>query len=259
MNKIAAIQENARNTGIEAIAVIVEVSHLYKSFGSNRVLDDFNLVLYEGENLVVMGKSGSGKSVLIKCISGLIKPDSGVIKVFGQDIGKLDHKELGNLRERIGFVFQYSALYDSMSVAENLTFPLRKHIRKKTKAEVRQMIEETLDNVGLRNTIDMMPSELSGGMKKRVGLARALILRPSLVLYDEPTAGLDPMTGKEISDLIVEVQEMYRTSSIIITHDPNCAEITGNRLVILANGKCYAEGTINQLRQMNDPEVKGFF
>lgn len=260
MNHITHMQENplSGNKPVPYPAV-VEVLDLFKSFGDNHVLGGFNLTLCEGENLVVMGKSGSGKSVLIKCIAGLIKPDSGVIKVFGKDISRLDHTELDKVRKKIGFVFQYSALYDSMTVSENLAFPLRRHARNKTKAEIQEMIEDTLETVGLRHTMKLMPAELSGGMKKRIGVARALILRPRLVLYDEPTAGLDPMTAREISELIVEVQKKYNTSSIIITHDVDCAEIAGNRIIILANGKCYAEGKLNELKVMQDPEVKGFF
>ena len=260
MSGAGAIQEHS-NSGVNAAGdtAVVEVQHLYKSFGDNHVLDDFSMTLREGENLVVLGRSGSGKSVLIKCISGLMRADAGIIKVFGKRTDMMAHKELDRLRARIGFLFQYSALYDSMTVGENLAFPLRRHMRDKTKDEVRKLIEETLDNVGLRHTIDLVPSELSGGMKKRIGLARALILHPDLMLYDEPTAGLDPMTGKGISDLIVDMQRKYKTSSIIITHDVACAEIVANRVIVLANGKCHAEGTLNELRLLNDPQVKGFF
>lgn len=243
----------------EAGNEVVEVMHLNKAFGSHKVLNELSLTLHEGENLVVLGKSGSGKSVLLKCISGLMKPDSGIVRVFGKEISKLTHKELDRLRVNIGFLFQYSALYDSMTVAENLAFPLRRHMRNTDKKEVMKLIEETLENVGLANAINMMPADLSGGMRKRIGLARALIMHPRLMLYDEPTAGLDPMTGKEISELILHVQKKYDTSSIIITHDIACTEIVANRVIVLAEGRRYAEGTLDELRKIDDPKVKGFF
>lgn len=258
MTPLAQLKKHTAGAGTSGNEV-VEVIHLYKSFGNHVVLNDMNLVLHEGENLVVLGKSGSGKSVLIKCISGLVKPDSGIVRIFGKDILDLPHKELDRLRVNIGYLFQYSALYDSMTVAENLAFPLRRHMRNKRKEEVMSLIKETLENVGLAHAIDMMPADLSGGMRKRIGLARALILKPKLILYDEPTAGLDPMTSKEISELIVEVQETYEASSIVITHDITCAEIVANRVMVLAEGRAYAEGTLNELRKMEDPKVKGFF
>jgi len=258
MTRLAELK--AYNAGAAAAGRgVVEAIHLYKSFGSHVVLNDMNLVLHEGENLVVLGKSGSGKSVLLKCISGLVKPDSGTVRVFGKDVSELSHKELDRLRVNIGYLFQYSALYDSMTVAENLAFPLRRHMRNKDKKEVVQLIEETLKNVGLAHAIDMMPADLSGGMRKRIGLARALIMHPKLMLYDEPTAGLDPMTSKEISELILHVQQKYETSSIIITHDIASAEIVANRVIVLAEGRAYAEGTLSELRKVEDPKVKGFF
>ncbi|MBK7888159.1 MAG: ATP-binding cassette domain-containing protein [Bacteroidetes bacterium] len=239
--------------------VMVHTGNLYKSFGDNHVLRGFNLDLYKGENLVVLGKSGSGKSVLIKCMVGLLIPDSGLVEVFGKDIPKLDQDELDHIRVKIGFLFQSSALYDSMTVRENLEFPLRRHWITKTRDEVNELVMEALDNVGLTNAVDLMPSELSGGMRKRIGLARTLILKPDIILYDEPTTGLDPITGREISKLIVDIQHKYNTSSIIITHDMGCARIVANRIMVLVNGVCYAEGTFAELEKSNDPNIKPFF
>jgi phospholipid/cholesterol/gamma-HCH transport system ATP-binding protein len=238
---------------------IIEISHLQKSFGENHVLTDFNLTIRRGENVVVLGKSGCGKSVLIKCIVGLLKYDAGTLKVFGKEIKDLKHKELDHMRARIGFVFQSSALYDSMTVRENLEFPLRRQKHNKTKQEVKKLIEEMLDNVGLLYAINLMPSELSGGMRKRIGLARSLVLEPELMLYDEPTTGLDPITAKEISRLMLEMQRKYNTSSIIISHDMDCAKLTANRLVVMIDGVNYAQGTFEELNHINDPKVHAFF
>ncbi len=238
---------------------IIEVNHLVLSFGNNHVLKDYNLVVYKGENVVVLGKSGCGKSVLIKCIAGLLNYDAGEIKVFGEEISSLDHKSLDTLRARIGFVFQSSALYDSMTVRENLEFPLRRHGRLKTKDEIETLIHDTLDDVGLLEAIGKMPSELSGGMKKRIGLARALILKPEIMLYDEPTTGLDPITSREISELMVTMQEKYNTTSIIITHDMHCAQLAGDRVTIMMDGICYANGTFEEVSTLKDPKVHSFF
>lgn len=238
---------------------IIEIDHLYKSFGDNHVLTDFDMRLNKGENLVILGRSGCGKSVLIKCIIGLLKPDSGTIKVFGKDIPELSHDELDRIRVRVGFLFQSNALYDSMTVRENLEFPLRRHWMTKTKGEVNDLVMEALTNVGLAHTVDMMPVELSGGMRKRIGLARTLILKPEIILYDEPTTGLDPITGRDISNLILEVQEKYNTSSIIISHDMNCIRIAANRIIALINGKRQADGTYEELKKSTNPEVKRFF
>lgn len=246
----------AANTQAEPIIDIVQ---LHKSFGSNHVLRDFNLTLRKGENIVVLGKSGCGKSVLIKCIVGLLSYDAGSLRVFGEEVNTLPQKKLDEIRARIGFVFQSSALYDSMTVRENLEFPLRRHGRQKSKAEVQQLVEETLDNVGLRHAIDLMPAELSGGMRKRIGLARSLILKPEVMLYDEPTTGLDPITAEEISKLMLDMQQKYNTSSIIISHDMHCARLTANRLAVMIDGRNYAEGTFDQLQQMKDPAVHAFF
>lgn len=241
------------------MAAVIEIEHLNKSFGSNHVLRDFSFVLNEGENVVVLGKSGSGKSVLIKCIIGLIKPDSGKILVFGKNIPQLHHKELDQLRSRVGFLFQSNALYDSMSVRENLEFPLRRQKSAMAKEQMNALVLEALDNVGLRHTIDLQTSELSGGMKKRVALARTLILKPDIILYDEPTTGLDPITGKEISNLIRELAKKYHTSSIIISHDLNCVNIVADRIIMLIDGTCYAQGSMKELQQSSDPKIELFF
>lgn len=238
---------------------IIVVNHLFLSFGNNHVLKDYNLVVHKGENVVVLGKSGCGKSVLIKCIAGLLSYDSGEIKVFGDEISSLDHKSLDILRARIGFVFQSSALYDSMTVRENLEFPLRRHGRHKTKDEIDKLVNDTLEDVGLLDAINKLPSELSGGMKKRIGLARALILQPEIMLYDEPTTGLDPITSREISELMVSVQEKYNTSSIIITHDMHCAQLAGDRVTVMQDGICYANGTFEEVSSIKDPKVHSFF
>lgn len=239
--------------------VVVKLRDVYKAFGTNQVLNGFNLDLKKGENMVVLGKSGSGKSVLIKCMVGLLLPDSGSIEIFGREIPEMSQEELDHIRVRIGFLFQSSALYDSMTVRENLEFPLRRHWINKTRGEVDQLVEEALSDVGLRNAINLMPAELSGGMRKRIGLARTLILKPDIILYDEPTTGLDPITGREISKLIVDIQYQYKTSSIIITHDMLCAKIVANRLSILVNGINYASGTFQELSDSIDPNIQPFF
>lgn len=223
------------------------------------MLRGINFTLKKEENVVVLGRSGSGKSVLIKCIVGLINVDSGILRVFGKNIPGLKHKELDRIREKIGFVFQGSALYDSMTVKENLEFPLRRHARDKTKKEMDKIIDEALDNVGLVHTKEKMPSELSGGMRKRIGLARSLILNPEIMLYDEPTTGLDPITAKEISNLMLETQERYHTSSIIISHDMNCTKLTADRMLVLIDGVFYAQGTYEELEKSGDEKVAAFF
>jgi len=238
---------------------VIEVTGLFKSFGSNQVLRDFDITVRKGENVVVLGKSGSGKSVLIKCIVGLLAPDAGSIKVLGREITNMSSNELDLVRVHIGFLFQNSALYDSMTVRENLEFPMRRHLSQLTEDESNALVEEALENVGLSHTIDMMPVELSGGMRKRIGLARTLILKPDLVLYDEPTTGLDPITGREIVDLMLKLQKKYNTSSIIISHDMEVAHVTSNRVIVLVDGRNYAEGTFNELKKSNDPKVKQFF
>ena len=239
---------------------IISIKDLHKSFGTNVVLDGFDLELYEGENLVVMGKSGSGKSVMIKCVIGLEQPDSGSILVMNQEINNLEREELDELRTEIGFLFQGSALYDSMSVRENLEFPLRRHTKKFGVIEdTTPLVMEALESVGLAHAIDLMPNELSGGMKRRIALARTLILKPKIILYDEPTTGLDPITSKEIVLLMNSVQKKYNTSSIIITHDVDCAKVIANRMILLIDGVNYIEGTFGELSSSTDPKVQAFF
>lgn len=238
---------------------VISIRDLRKSFGENKVLRDFNADLQRGENLVVLGKSGSGKSVLIKCIIGLISPDTGAIDVLGDDVTHLSHEGLDKMRTRVGFLFQSNALYDSMTVRENLEFSLRRHRVKDAKESVNDLVLEALNNVGLPETIDMMPEELSGGMRKRIALARTLILKPDIILYDEPTTGLDPITGKEICNLMLDIQKKYNTSSIIISHDMNCVKITSNRIIVLIDGICYATGTYEELSKSNDKKIRPFF
>ena len=240
--------------------IVIEIKDLHKSYGDNHVLNGFNMCLVEGENLVIMGKSGSGKSVMIKCLIGLEEYDSGTIIVMGKDISTLEHEELDELRTEVGFLFQGSALYDSMTVRENLEFPLRRHTKKFGRIkDTTPMVMEALENVGLAHTINLMPEELSGGMKRRIALARTLILQPSIILYDEPTTGLDPITAKEILLLMISIQKKYNTSSIIITHDVDCARAISNRMILLVDGINYAEGTFEELLASNDPKIQAFF
>jgi phospholipid/cholesterol/gamma-HCH transport system ATP-binding protein len=239
---------------------VIDVQHIHKSFGNNHVLRDFSLTLSPAENLAILGKSGSGKSVLIKCIINLVPVDQGSIRVLNENIDELNADELDQLRARVGFLFQSNALYDSMTVRENLEFPLRRHWNKaQREAGAEKAVMEALTDVGLEHTVDMMPAELSGGMRKRIALARTLILRPAIILYDEPTTGLDPITAREISELIVEVQQKYKTSSIIISHDMNCINITSNRVIVLIDGKSYANDTYANLRRSEDNKVRNFF
>lgn len=240
--------------------LMINIRDLYKSFGANHVLKGFNMQLYDGENLVVMGRSGSGKSVMIKCLMGLLQPDRGYIEVMGKEIKTLDQDTLDHLRSDIGFLFQGSALYDSMTVRENLEFPLRRHKGKLGKVtDTTPLVLEALRSVGLEHAINLMPSELSGGMQKRVALARALILQPKIILYDEPTSGLDPITAKEIIELMRTIQKKYGTASLIITHDVDCARVISNRMILLVDGVNYAEGTFNELSGSTDPKVEAFF
>jgi len=239
---------------------IIEIKDLRKSYGDNHVLDGFNMTLNEGENLVIMGKSGSGKSVMIKCLIGLEQPDSGSIVVMGKDITQLNREELDDLRTEVGFLFQGSALYDSMTVRENLEFPLRRHTKKfGVIKDTTPLVMEALENVGLAQTINLMPEELSGGMKRRIALARTLILQPKIILYDEPTTGLDPITAKEILLLMMTIQQKYNTSAIIITHDVDCARVISNRMILLVDGINYIEGTFEELSVSTDPKVQAFF
>jgi phospholipid/cholesterol/gamma-HCH transport system ATP-binding protein len=249
----------ANQNNISKNSPVIEIRHLKKSFNGTDVLNDINLIVNENENVVILGKSGIGKSVLIKCIVGLIEPDEGSLKVFGQEIVNANQNILDNLRSKIGFIFQGNALYDSMTVKENLEFALRRNKSIKTENEISERVTEALEEVGLSNTINKMPSELSGGMKKRIGVARTLILKPEIILYDEPTTGLDPITSKEISNLIVNIQKKINTSSIIITHDLNCAKLTSNRVLILNNGSFQAEGSFDGLKNSDDEWVRSFF
>lgn len=239
---------------------MIEIRDLHKTFGKdNKVLQGVNLTVNKGEDLVILGRSGSGKSVTIKCIVGLIEPDKGEIKVFGENVLNLSKKDLNEIRVRIGFLFQSGALYDSMSVRENLAFTLRKHKSELTAQEVESEVMEALENVGLGDAIDKMPSELSGGMQKRIGLARTLILKPEIILYDEPTTGLDTITSREISELILDIKHKQKTTSIIITHDMACAKLTADRIMVLKDGKIHAEGTYEELEKDEDEWVRSFF
>lgn len=238
---------------------VAEVRDLNKSFGDRVVLKNVNLDLYENENLVILGKSGAGKSVLIKCMIGLIKPDSGYINILGYDVNSLTPNELNELRIKVGFSFQLSALYDSMTVRENLEFPLKRNLKIYDKKILNEKVMKALEDVGLAHAADQLPSELSGGMKKRIGIARTLILNPEIMLYDEPTAGLDPITAGEINELILEVRDKYKTASIIITHDLSCARTTSDRIIGLFDGYNKVEGTYEELKASPKGELELFF
>ena len=238
---------------------VIEINNLYKSFGTLEVLKNLSLKLYDGENLVVLGKSGSGKSVLIKCIAGLLRSDSGTINVYNQNVLAMDRKELDEVRQKIGFLFQSGALYDSMTVRGNLEFPLKRmkeHLKQK---EIDEKINVALENVGLLDVIDKMPSQLSGGMRKRISLARTIVVDPKIILYDEPTTGLDPITSDEISVLINDIQKKYKTSSIIITHDIECARMTADRLIMIKDGEVYEKGSLDKFEKSKDNIIKSFF
>ncbi len=239
--------------------VVIEIKELHKSFGDHEVLTGITMDLYKGENLVVLGRSGQGKSVLIKCIAGLLDYHEGILKVYGSEIKELKEEELRKARMKLGFLFQSGALYDSMTVRENLEFPLTRVLGLTDKNEIDERINEMLDSVGLLDAIDKMPSDLSGGMRKRIGLARTLILKPEIMLYDEPTTGLDPITSKEISELMVQLQKKYKISSVIITHDMDCAKITADRILVMNNGKYIAGGTYEILEQSSNALVNSFF
>ena len=247
------------NIQIDNQETVISIKDLKKSFGPLNVLNGVNLEIKRGENVAVLGRSGTGKSVLIKIISGLLKPDGGLVEVLGQEVDELSEKELQALRLKIGFSFQNSALYDSMSVRENLKFPLVRNRRELNDKEVNDAIESVLNDVGLPQTINQMPSELSGGQKKRIGIARTLILKPEIMLYDEPTSGLDPITCIELNNLILKVQQEYKTSSIIITHDLTCAKLTGNRVAILMEGKFLKVGSFDEVFSSDDENIRTFY
>jgi phospholipid/cholesterol/gamma-HCH transport system ATP-binding protein len=238
---------------------VIEINGLRKGFDSQEVLTNVTLNLYKGENLAILGKSGSGKSVLIKCIVRLLNADEGIINIFGEDVNSMNNHELGELRKKIGFLFQSGALYDSMSVRENLEFPLRRIKRGISQKDINIKIEEVLENVGLTDAIDKMPSQLSGGMRKRISLARTIIVDPLIILYDEPTTGLDPATSDEISTLINDVQKKYKTSSVIITHDIECARATADRVIMLEEGSVYKEGNLSEFEKSSDTLIRSFF
>lgn len=250
------------NLGISTEKVnepIIEISSLRKSFGNQEVIKNVSLKLFRGENLVVLGKSGSGKSVLIKCIIGLLNSDGGAIKVLGENVNALSDLRLEELRKKVGFLFQSGALYDSMTVRQNLEFPLRRIKKSCTPKEMEEKIKEVLENVGLADAMNKMPSQLSGGMRKRISLARTIVVDPLIMLYDEPTTGLDPVTSDEISQLIVNLQKKYNTSSIIITHDIECARLTADRLIMLKDGEVYLEGKLEEFEKSKDTVIKSFF
>jgi phospholipid/cholesterol/gamma-HCH transport system ATP-binding protein len=239
------------------IESLLLVKDLVKSFGDNKVLNGFSMELFEGESLVIMGKSGSGKSVMIKCIVGLMEPDNGQIEIMGENISDLNQSELDLLRAEIGFLFQGSALYDSMTVRENLEFPLRKHKEKLMNKD--KLVIKALESVGLTDAIDLMPVELSGGMKRRVALARAVIMSPKVIIFDEPTTGLDPITAKEIIQLMKNIQKEQRSASLIITHDVDCARVISDRMILLIDGINYTEGTFDSISSSNDKKIQAFF
>ncbi len=251
--------QNKVTEPVDENAPVIAIRDLYKSFGDLHVLKGIGLEVMKGENVVVLGRSGTGKSVLIKIISGLLKADRGSVKVLGQEVGDLNEKQLRELRMKIGFSFQNSALYDSMTVRENLEFPLVRNIKNLTRAEINKSVEEVLESVGLSRTINQLPSELSGGQRKRIGIARTLIMNPEIMLYDEPTAGLDPTTCIEINELINEVKAKYHTTSILITHDLTCAKMTGDRLAMLLDGTFAKVGTFEEVFNTDDERIKSFY
>ncbi len=259
MNEVQTENRDKVLFGSTAGKVVIEINNLQKSFGKQVVLKGVTLQLFNGENLVVLGKSGSGKSVLIQCIVRLLNADNGIINVLGEDVSKLGNNGLGKLRQKIGFLFQSGALYDSMTVKENLEFPLKRIRKNLSKKEMDEKIIEVLENVGLADALNKMPSQLSGGMRKRISLARTIVVDPLIMLYDEPTTGLDPVTSDEISSLINDVQKKYKTSSIIITHDMECVRATANRVIMLKDGEVYLEGKLDEFENSDDALIKSFF
>ena len=248
-----------RTSPLTAMKKVIEVKHLRKSFGDTVVLNDVSLDVYDKENLVVLGRSGTGKSVLIKCMVGLLRPDSGSIEILGYNVPTLTAAKLNELRLQVGFSFQGSALYDSMTIRENLEFPLKRNLGIYDRHRLDEMVITALQEVGLEHTLNQKSAELSGGMRKRIGIARTLILKPKIMLYDEPTSGLDPVTAGEINELIMQVRDNYNTASIIITHDISCARHVSDRIVALIDGQSKLEGTFNELKEANDEDLKHFF
>lgn len=236
---------------------MIRIKDLHKRFGDNVVLKGFDMELMEGENLVIMGKSGSGKSVMIKCLMGLMQPDSGTVEIMEERVLEMEHQELDYLRKKIGFLFQGSALYDSMTVKENLEFPLRKQNMPQDKKD--KLVFQALESVGLLDAIELLPNELSGGMKRRIALARAIILHPKIIIYDEPTTGLDPITAKEIVQLMRDIQKIYGSSALIITHDVDCSRVIADRMILLIDGVNYAEGSFKELSNSKDEKIQAFF
>lgn len=237
--------------------IMIRIKDLHKRFGDNVVLKGFDMELMEGENLVIMGKSGSGKSVMIKCLMGLMQPDSGIVEIMEERVLEMEHQELDYLRKKIGFLFQGSALYDSMTVKENLEFPLRKQNMPQDKKD--KLVFQALESVGLLDAIELLPNELSGGMKRRIALARAIILHPKIIIYDEPTTGLDPITAKEIVQLMRDIQKIYGSSALIITHDVDCSRVIADRMILLIDGVNYAEGSFKELSNSKDEKIQAFF
>jgi phospholipid/cholesterol/gamma-HCH transport system ATP-binding protein len=259
MNSTRNIPRMAASSAMNGSEAVIEIRNLKKSFGVQEVLTDVSMKLFDGENLVVVGKSGTGKSVLIKCIVGLLKSDGGTINVFQKKVSDLSRTEFGEMRQKIGFLFQSGALYDSMTVKENLEFPLRRIRKNLSEREISEKVNEVLENVGLIEVLNKMPSQLSGGMRKRISLARSIIVDPMIMLYDEPTTGLDPVTSDEISSLINDVKAKYKTSSIIITHDIQCALKTADRIIMLKEGRVYKEGKPGEFKISADPVISSFF
>ncbi|PWA04221.1 ABC transporter ATP-binding protein [Flavobacterium psychrotolerans] len=253
------MEKGKKQNSVNKEETVIKINRLYKSFDELEVLKNVNLTVYRGENVAVLGKSGSGKSVLIKIIAGLLKPDKGEVTVLGKTVDKISGKELDELRLHMGFSFQSSALYDSMSVYKNLAFPLIMNVKNLTQKQVDTAVEEALEAVGLEDKIDELPADLSGGQRKRLGIARTLILKPEIMLYDEPTSGLDPITCAEINTLIIEVQERYKTSSVIITHDLTCAKHTCDRLAMLIDGAFLKIGTFEEVLNTDEEQIKKFF
>ena len=239
--------------------VVIEITDLKKSFGQQKVLNGISLNLYDGENLVILGRSGTGKSVMIKCIVSLLYPDSGTINVFGERVDTMSREQLHELRQKVGFLFQNGALYDSMTVKQNLEFALRRIKRHLTESVIKEKVHAALEHVGLADHLNKMPSQLSGGMQKRISLARTIIVDPQIMLYDEPTTGLDQITCTEISHLINDVRDTYKTSSIIITHDITCARTTASRVIMLKDGAVYKEGSLKDFENTDDPLIRSFF